>query len=54
MKFLTKSFHHLRRELGIKGIHLAGFARGKMDDQKGDHRDEEKGDDLLYDTSANK
>jgi hypothetical protein len=25
-----------------------------VDDQKGDHRDKKQGDDLLYDTPANK
>jgi hypothetical protein len=54
MKFLSKSFYHLRRELGIQGVHLAGFSWGQVDDQKGDHRDKEQGDDLLYDTPANK
>ncbi len=54
MKRPTKSFHHLRGELGIQWIHLAGFAWGQVDDQEGDHRNKEQGDNLLYDTPADK
>ena len=54
MELFAKSLHHFRGKLGIQGIHLTGFSRGQMDDQKRDNGDEKEGDDLLYDTSANK
>ena len=47
MKLLPKPLHHLRRELGVQRIHLARFARGEVNDQKGDDRDKEERDDLL-------
>ena len=52
MKRLSKSLHHLRRELGVQGINLAGLTRGKVDDQERHDGDEKKGDDLLYDAST--
>ena len=54
MKLLTKSLYHLRCELRVQGINLAGLTRGKVDDQERYDGDEEKGDDLLYDASTNK
>ena len=52
MKLFAKSLHHLRCELGIKGIYLAGFSGSEVNDQKRDNRDKEEGDDLLYDATA--
>ncbi len=52
VELLAKAFHHLRCELGIKGIYLTGLTGSQVDDQKRDHRDKEQGDDLLYDTPA--
>lgn len=37
MKFLAKSFHNFGCKLGIQGVHLAGLARGQVNDQKRDH-----------------
>ena len=54
MKLLTKSLYHLRRELRIQRINLAGLTRGKVDDQERHDGDKEKGDDLLYDASTDK
>ena len=54
MKFFSKSFNDLRGELGIKRVHLARLPRREVNDQEGDHRDEDEGNDFLYDTTSDK
>jgi hypothetical protein len=54
MEFLPESFHHLRSELGIQGVHLARLTRRQVDDEEGNHRNEKQCDDFLYNASSYK
>jgi hypothetical protein len=54
MKLFAKSFDNLRGKLGIEGVYLTGLSRCKVDNQERDNRDEEQGDDLLYDATTDK
>ena len=54
MKFFAKSFHNFGCKLRVQRVHLAGLARGKVDNQKRYNRDKKKGDGLLNNASADK
>ena len=47
--FLLEPFQNLGREFRIERIHLAGFPRSQVNDQKRDNHHKKQGDDLLND-----
>ena len=54
MKLFLKAFHHFGGELGVERVHLAGFARRQMNNQKGNDRNKKERDAFLNNTAADK
>jgi len=52
VKGLAEPFHEFRGEARVERVYLARFTRRKIHDEKRHDGDEEEGDDLLKDASA--
>jgi hypothetical protein len=54
VKGFTETLDHFRRELRVERVHLTRLSRSQVNNQERNHHHEEKGDDFLYDASADK